>query len=212
MTGTDGRIYFQYNIGAELRFTPQSGVPFTYKITECDYSDGKEYYTIEVDGKELSKRYEAKEITLLLSFMPHDVIAYGVLTELPLTVDEVKEYYEAKAKALKAANTQANQELKDTDYFKLLKKRVNVARSLSIAQADESGEVEDLAAELKSVDDTIEKILTEKKIDKAVLRKVPSCAVCNDTGLVRGEICLCALSNSKAIKSFAAANRCKKEQ
>ena len=126
--------------------------------------------------------------------------------------DEVKEYYEAKAKALKAANTQANQELKDTDYFKLLKKRVNVARSLSIAQADESGEVEDLAAELKSVDESIEKILTEKKIDRAVLRKVPNCAVCNDTGLVRGEICLCALSNSKAIKSFAAANRNKKEQ
>ncbi len=206
--GEDGRLYFNYPVGAELEFRTAAGKRFSLRIVGCEYEDGKEYYHLESEGKKLPSRFSVERLEKQLNAAPCEILSAGELQELPLLVEEVQRYYEERTKERNFANVEANSKLKGTEYHKLLTATGGLKRRLMLAEAD--GRAADAAQIQQALDENKAKrvrILTEKGIDYKILTKVPDCELCGDTGLVDGEICKCAIERAEQIKTFNAALR-----
>ncbi len=208
--GSDGRLYFTYNLGAEYVLRPPVGKAFNYRIVECGFDEltETEYYKIESAGEELSARYSVIQLKLLLGRFDYDEIEAGELVELPLLLEEVQEFFAAKRQELKKASVKENEKLKGTAYNNNLKVIKSISERLLFYR--NSGDLEK-AAELQKNLDKIEadqsKLLEEKKVDIRILRKIPDCAECCDTGTVNGKICACALELADKIKAYNAEKR-----
>lgn len=204
----DGRLYFNYPVGAELEFSNAAGKRFSLRIVDCEYENGKEYYHLESAGKELSARFSVEKLEKQLTAAPYEILNSGQLQELPLLVEEVQRYFEEKTKERNFANVEANAKLKGTEYHKLLAATGGLKKRLMLAEAD--GREADAAQIRKELDENgakRAKILADKNIDYRILTKVPDCELCGDTGIVDGEICECALERTEQIKTFNAALR-----
>lgn len=206
--GEDGKLYYNYCVGAEYIMASRSGVMFSYRILDCEYEDGKEYYRIESAGKELPTRFSVEELELLLSRMNVEQTEEGERRELPLLLEEVEQYFNDKRNELKNANAEANRVLKAAGYFKLVSACGVLRKNLLRAQADgRTDDIKALRKQIKENEDKRTKILTEKKIDIKVLTKAADCKVCCDTGTVSGHICECAYQIADKIKAYNAALR-----
>jgi hypothetical protein len=217
--GDDGRLYFNYAVGAVYEFTPKGEKPFTYTITACYFEKKKdlktwvgiEYYTVVGDdGDVLSDRYNAEQVDFLLNSLPCHQIVEGVREELPLLNEEVELYYNEKRKQLNKANAEANAKLKGTDYFKNKSAIESLEARLLFAKTDGDADIiNSLEIDLKEYRAKQAGILKANKIDEAVLTKQVSCELCGDYGLLFGgaRICKCAFKNTPKIKSYCAAVR-----
>lgn len=206
--GENGRLYFNYAVGAEYEFKSVAGKRFRLKIIDCEFADGKEYYFLESSGKELPTRFTADKLEKQLSAMPYEVVDEGERRELPLLLEEVKSYYTERAKERNFDNAEENNKLKGTEYYKLLTARASLNKRLMLAEAD--GCEADISRVKKQLEETkakISKILKDKKINIKVLIKERDCKLCNDTGIIDGKICECAVQRAEQIKAFNAALR-----
>ena len=64
-----------------------------------------------------------------------------------------------------------------------------------------------LEKKLAEIEDELKKILTDKGVDLKILTKQSDCDICNDTGVIDGQICACARPMANAIKLYCAAKR-----
>lgn len=208
--GEDGRLYFTYNLGAEYEIRPPDGEAFIIRIIECgfDADTEVEYYRIESAGKELPMRYSVKQLEFLLRQLPFKEINAGELIEIPLLREEVRAYFAAKLTELKKANVQENEKLKGTAYNSNLKAIKNISERLRYYKS--SGDLiraKELEEALKKVEAEQATLLDEKKVDERILRKVPDCSECCDTGILNGGICACAYEIADKIKAYNAEKR-----
>ena len=206
--GDDGRLYFNYPVGAEFEFSNAAGKRFSQRIVGCEYENGKEYYYIESAGKELSARFSVENLEKQLSAAPYKTLSVGELQELPLLVDEVQRYYQERTKERNFDNVEANKKLSGTQYKALVKAAGSLKKRLMLAEAD--GRAVDAAQIRKALSENEAKraqILADKGIDYRVLTKVKDCEICGDAGLVNGKICECAINRTEQIKVFNAALR-----
>ena len=206
--GEDGRLYFKYAVGEEFTFIPTVGKPFSQRIVDCEYADGKEYYYLESAGKLLPTRFSVEEFELLLSQMQYEITADGEPRELPLLVNEVESYYHEMAKERNNDNSEANKKLRGTDYFKLLNAQGSLKKRLMRAESDgREADAKQLRVQLNENEAARLKLITEKGIDIRILTKEPDCHICDDKGVVDGVICACAEARAASIKAYNAALR-----
>lgn len=205
--GEDGELYFNYAVGAEYKFS-SAGVKFIQRIVSCEYEDGKEYYRLESAGKLLPSRFSIAELETMLGRLPYEQTATGEREKLPLLKEEVEQFYAQRARERNFANAEENKKLKGTEYFKLMKACGTQKKQLMLAQAEQrTADIEELQGKIKASEESMAKLIKEKKVDLSVLSKTVDCERCYDTGFVGGEICECALERAEQIKAFNAALR-----
>lgn len=141
---SNGRLYFNYPVGAELEFRTAAGKRFSVRIVGCEYEDGKEYYYVESAGKMLSARFSVEKLEKLIKAAPCEIVTAGELRELPLLVEEVERYYAERATERNYDNVEANRKLKGTEYGKLNTANGSLKKRLVLAEAD--GREADIAA------------------------------------------------------------------
>lgn len=208
--GDNGKLYFKFNQGAEYTVTPLIDKPFVYKILSCklDELTGKEYYRIQSAGKELPSRFSIQQVELLLAKYPCTTTAAGEPQELPLLLDEVQQFYTKKRKELSKANKAENAKLKGTEWNKNLQARAAALDNLDFYRSQgNAAKVAELEKKLAEIEAELNKILTDKGVDLKILTKQSDCEVCNDTGVIDGQICACARPMANAIKLYCAAKR-----
>lgn len=139
---------------------------------------------------------------------PHELTDEGEPVELPLLLEEVREYFAAKAKLLAKANITENAKLKGTKFNANLQAIAAAKESLRFEQANGNvAKTDKLQTTLEKLKAEQKKILTDKHVDELILHIVPACKICNDTGIAEGKICECALAIADKIKAFNAALR-----
>ena len=204
----DGRLYFNYPVGAEFEFTTAASKRFSLRIVDCEYENGTEYYYLESAGKKLPARFSVDKLEKQLTAAPYEILSAGEWQELPLLVEEVQRYYQERTKELNFDNVEANNKLKGTEYKALVRAASSLKKRLMLAEADER---EADAAQIRKAlsDNSVKRaqILADKGIDYKVLTKVKDCELCGDTGIVDGKICECAIERTEQIKTFNAALR-----
>lgn len=206
--GENGRMYFNYPVGAEYQFRNAAGIKFSLRIVDCDYEGGKEYYFLESAGKILPARFSVDKLEKQLAAMPYEVLYEGKRRELPLLVEEVEKYYGAKAKERDYANVQENDKLKGTMHGSLVQANGKLKKRLMLAEAEgREGDVALINKTMAENSAKIDQIRTLKGVDVKILKKIPNCELCNDTGIVDGEICACAMERAEQIKAYNAALR-----
>ena len=201
----NGRIYFKHCLGAVYELYPAVGEPFSYRVIDCEYDEEEQYYRIESAGKELPTRFTLDQLDFMLSRLPCEQTEEGEAVELPLTVEEVRAFYFAEYRERNKANAAENLKLKGTAYKSNVTLIKNLNDSLRLYKA--SGDVEKVAEtekKLAELETEQTKILNDKKVDVNILRKKTDCTVCNDTGIVDGKPCACALARAETIKAFNA--------
>ncbi len=207
--GEDGKLYFTYNQGAEYTVTPPIIAPLVYRIAVCEFDETtkKEYYRIQSAGAELPARFSVQQVDLMLSQYPCTITA-GEPQELPLLLEEVQEFFTKKRKELSKANKAENQKLKGTEWNKNLQARAAALDNLDFYRSQgNAAKVVELEKKLAKIEAELKKILTDKGVDLKILTKQSDCDICNDTGVIDGQICACARPMANAIKLYCAAKR-----
>ncbi len=208
--GEDGKLYFTYNQGAEYTVTPPIIAPLVYRIAVCEFDETtkKEYYRIQSAGAELPARFSVQQVNLMLSQYPCTQTAAGEPQELPLLLEEVQEFFTKKHKEFCKANKAENQKLKGTEWNKNLQTRAAALDNLDFYRSQgNAAKVAELEKKLAEIEAELNKILTDKSVDLKILTKQSDCEVCNDTGVIDGQICACARPMANAIKLYCAAKR-----
>lgn len=208
--GDDGKLYFKFNQGAEYTVTPPIIAPLVYRIAVCEFeeSTGKEYYRIQSAGVELPARFSIQQVDLMLAQYPCTTTAAGEPQELPLLLEEVQQFYTKKRKELSKANKAENQKLKGTEWNKNLQARAAALDNLDFYRSQgNAAKVVELEKKLAKIEAELKKILTDKGVDLKILTKQSDCDICNDTGVIDGQICACARPMANAIKLYCAAKR-----
>ncbi len=208
--GDDGKLYFKYNLGAVYELRPPVGAAITYRVAACELDEltGKEYFRIESAGAELPARFSIQQVDLMLSQYPCTITAAGEPQELPLLLEEVQQFYTKKRKELSKANKAENQKLKGTECNKNLQARAAALDNLDFYRSQgNAAKVAELEKKLAKIEAELKKILTDKGVDLKILTKQSDCDICNDTGVIDGQICACARPMANAIKLYCAAKR-----
>ena len=208
--GDNGKLYFKFNQGAEYTVTPPIIAPLVYRIAACEFeeSTGKEYYRIQSAGAELPARFSIQQVDLMLSQYPCTTTAAGEPQELPLLLDEVQQFYTKKRKELSKANKAENAKLKGTEWNKNLQTRAAALDNLDFYRSQgNAAKVAELEKKLAEIEAELNKILTDKSVDLKILTKQSDCDICNDTGVIDGQICACARPMANAIKLYCATKR-----
>ncbi len=210
--GEDGRLYFNFSVGAEYELKPPIGKPFTYTILSCEYRDGKELYRIAVDGYEKKQSYDFATLNGLLHNLPCTQTSEGERQELPLLTDEIVLFYSELKKERNKLNKAENEKLKGTCYNSCITLIPQLKRTMQLAlsRGDDKAASE-AKAKIEKLEEDKKKVLAEKEVDVNLLIKKPFCAKCNDSGLIDGEPCQCALEAYEEIKRFAALKRLQPE-
>lgn len=205
--GEDGKLYFNYPLHAVYTFKSSEGQTlFVYEILDCEYTDGEERYELACNGAPLAGKKSLDQVNLIFGFFDYDITDPGERAELPLLPDEVRQYYEDKAKDLGKANAEANAALKGTDYFKLKSAIESLSRPLRFAKSQgDSARAAELNARINELSAQQYKIIQEKGVDVDILKKTCRCKICYDSGFTDdGNICGCALERADEIKIYNA--------
>lgn len=216
LVGANGRLYFNYCLGAEFlceevrqvtagnRAAPQFR-RFVYKVERCEYIDGREYYYISRDGRAISSPFTVNRLHYVLHFSQIDELAAGTRQELPLTADEVRVYYAARAERYEARREEALRILKGIPrYMSLNKMQTQLCIRMGYAEA-QGADCTELESKYRSVCDEIDELCRAAGIDPQYLKERERCQKCGGSGLnAAGEPCSCALRIEETIKDYCA--------
>ncbi len=202
--GEDGRMYFNYGIGAKY-VVDDKGEEYIHEIIDCRYSDNcVEYYKCTNNGKPFWNEFSANRLHHILNYGLHQTVSEGIRRELPLTVEEVNTFAYGKATARAAAV----QSLKSTDYFSKDKELKGLAIEKAFAEVHgQTDRLAELNAREKQLKTKQLAILRAKNVNPSILKETVFCSNCNETGIVGNSVCVCASRLSKEIKDYNAALR-----
>ena len=209
-----GRQYFNFCLGAQYLCEDMANSDqlkyIVYKIIQCEYRNGTEYYHVTRDGKILPNAITANRLHYILNFTLVDVLEPGERQELPLTIEEVAEYYKQKAMEQEKQKENLRKAVEDdSEYQELAKTKKKLM--IKMAFAEVKGDYEEFALlqpHYQSIEDIINRKMRCNNIDVVALdnsKKV--CPYCGNTGVYRGQICKCAKQNEEIIKDYFAVKR-----
>lgn len=207
--GEDGKLYFNFAQGLEvlIRERLQGGNvdEYTYKIAACRYIGTTEYYDVEQNGVLKPAPDSANRVKYLISRYGVKTLYTGKRLELPLTVDEVKQYYAHRESVYETANAAA---LLIPEYKALRSECNGLYRKIGFAEVygktDEAAELESRQAELRR---KMENVLRAHMINPDDLTPLPYCDRCGGKGFNVFGVCKCAEGQSDKIKAYNAAER-----
>ena len=207
ITGGDGRLYYNFALGLMVELREDFEVEkYTLKIVGCHYINATEYYDVERDGVPLPQPLSANRLRYLFSRYGIKTLATGEgRRELPLTLDEVKRYYEYRAQQYANARARA---AGVPEYVALEVAAQALSSKIGFAQAfgreDEAAALQKQQTELKR---RAAAALTAHGIVQELLNEPPRCELCNGKGYEFNCICSCAVSRTAEIKEFNAKER-----
>lgn len=201
-----GRKCFNYGQGAKYLcedMTSGDQVKYiVYQIERCEYRNGTEYYHIKRDGRALPNAITANRLHYILNFTLVDVLDEGERQELPLTMDDIREYFAAQKSKREQARKIVEQEIEKNEEYKQIAKRINHL-AIFIAFGEMQGQdVTKQEQEIKDLQAYAQAKLKRKGINPEILKKKNECPYCYNTGIYRGGICKCAKQIEEDIKEF----------
>lgn len=208
--GADGRLYFNFAQGLEVLIRERSkGADvideYTYKITACRYIGGTEYYDVEQNGIQKPAPDSANRVKYLISRYGVKTLYTGKRLELPLTLDEVQQYYDHCARVYDTAYAAA---MLIPEYKAIRAELIKIACKTGYAEAyhrfDQVAELETRQAELQK---QANNILRAHYINPDDLKTAPRCERCGGKGFDVFGVCSCAERQSDKIKAYNAAER-----
>ncbi len=208
--GKDGKLYYNFAIGLKVQMHGSDcdkNEDYTYELVGCHYIGTTEYYDVEINGVPLPQPNSANRVKYLISRYGLRTLNSGERQELPLTVEEVKayfnhlesrrEYYQKKASELtEYCGTIAALRCMDVD------KGLEMARGNDEAAAALDARIEELKS--KAEDE-----LRAHGIAPEDIAEPERCPECGGRGYVYNHICACAIPHTQAIKDFNAKRRLK---
>lgn len=203
-----GRKCFNYGQGAKYLCEDMTSVDqvkyIVYQIERCEYRNGTEYYHIKRDGRALPNAITANRLHYILNFTLVDVLDEGERQELPLTMEDIREYFAAQKSMREQARKIVEQEIEKNEEYKQIAKRINHL-AIFIAFGEMKGEdVTKHEQELKNLQAYAQAKLKRKGVDPEILKDKHECPYCMDTGIYRGRICVCAQLIEEDIKDYIA--------
>lgn len=204
-----GKQYFNFNVGAEYEVDNyKTNQHYVYKILDCAYLSETEYYTVARDGRQLFEPVSANRLRFLLTYnVTATQIAAGERRELPLTVDEVKQFYFDHYQTVwNREHKAALARLENTDYSKI-QSRINFLAGKAEYMKEENRIVKqyfEILEEKLKLEGIKVDILLKANVNEYYLRDEPDyiCKSCKDTGIDNGAICSCALHQFERIKDY----------
>ncbi len=206
--GNDGRLYFNYGIGAEFAYTNTDGTVSSIKIVDCFYAarENMEKYAVEVKGYVNS--WSIKRLENWLRFTQAEEVTCGTAAEYPLLKEEVTAYVEDQRNERNRARVAAKQYMeKTTGYTKLCKEQAELERLFSRAITDDSPNALELKAKYQAKVDERRRLIISKGIDITLFEPDDYCPYCDGAGVTKFGICHCARAKEDEIKRFNAAKR-----
>ena len=217
VVGNDGRLYFNYGIGAVYALFGVGREEIgKVTITACEYSERRgELYAIETLGGKKNifteRPVTLERLSAHFSFCQAQEIFPGEAEEIPLLKEEVIAYYKAMESKRKREAAAARKTLTETYPSFAGNEKAKRETEAALAEAES-------AADHKRVSELLReymKILSERKkaceragIDVKVFEPVQKCPLCGGSGIVDiGEICVCAWQQADEIKRWNAAQR-----
>lgn len=211
--GETGALYYNYAPGSVYRYRPRKGEAEEYRIVGCELKGGREYYTVERNGKRDPKPVTANRIHYLLHQKELEVVREGVREEYPLLKEEVKAYYTAQTALRCREKSAAIEKLGKTSYYETAKRLRSLYGPMAIAErrgeAQRLAELKERERELK---ETLGRIMADNGITQDQLRPHVACKKCNDSGDDGVGICECARARKSAIKAYSARLRLAKRR
>lgn len=212
--GNDGRLYFNYGVGAEFKLFRGDVEVTRIRIAECffDFREDTEKYIIENGVNTGDLPYSINRLEKLLSYGRAKEVDCGIAQEYPLMKDEVCEYYEAKRQAWVRARNEAEKYMEATTGYKALKKQCDeLGNLLAKAITEECENVDVLLAKYGEVKEKLYQMISGKGKNPKLFEPPNLCPKCRGNGITdRGEICECARARETAIKRWNAEQRLKR--
>lgn len=209
ITGSDGKLYFNFAPGLRVLLREDFEVEkYTIKVLDCHYINSTEYYDVARNGVPLPQSLSANRLRFLISRYGIDLLdSGGERRELPLTLEEVKHYYEHRAKQHENARTRA---AKIPEYVALevsanaLNSKIGFAQALG--RENEAAALQEQQTRLRK---QAKNVLYVHGIDPKLMDEPPRCELCSGKGYEFNCICSCAIAHTKEIKEFNAKQRLK---
>lgn len=91
----DGKLYFNFAVGLSVLIRERVGKDteeYTLTVKNCHYDGTTEYYDIERDGEPLPFPQSANRVKYLVSRYGVKTLAQGERRQIPLLLEEVKDY------------------------------------------------------------------------------------------------------------------------
>lgn len=208
----NGRRYFNFNLNAVYLCEDMTNVDqpryITYKVLDCEIRNGREYYTIERDGKKMPAAITANRLNYILNFSLISTLDEGERKEIPLTLDDVRTYYAYIGEQRERQKRQLKEAIEsDPAYLRLAKIKQHLTIKMAFAEvAGNFAEEAMYREEFDKIQKQLDSKASQDGIDLCLLREKSTCPYCNDTGVYHGAICKCAKSIEDKIKEFFARN------
>lgn len=212
--GSDGRLYYNYGLGAEYRLYQNGREVTKVRIVDCiyDYRSESEKYVLESEEQPTEMVYEKDKLERLLTYGEAEETDCGVAQEYPLMKEEVRLYYEFRSQARTRERNEAEKYMEGTTGYKALKKQcTDLGNLLAQAITEERETVEILLTRYKEVKEKLIGLIESKGKKAELFEPERKCPECKGRGLRKnGTICNCAREQEKAIKQWNAEERLKK--
>ena len=206
--GNDGKLYFNFAQGLEMHMHGNDcdkNADYTYKIVGCRYIGTTEYYDVEIDGVPQPQANSANRVKYLLSRYGVKMLASGDRRELPLTVEEVKSYFEYKECERLRLQSEAS---KLTEYVALKTAAKALSPKIGYLQAfGRDEEAATLEEQRNELDRRADEELTAHGICPDDVAEPARCPKCDGKGYIYTHICACAIPLTHEIKAFNVNNR-----
>lgn len=217
IVGNDGRLYFNYGVGAvyALYGTDEEEIG-KVTISACDYSERRgELYAVETLGGKKNifteRPVTLERLSAHFSFCRAQEVMPGNAEEIPLLKSEVTAYYKGMESKRKRDAAAARIKLAETypAFAGNEKAKKEAEAALADAEAAEDHvRVSKLIREYMQILGERKKACERAGIDVRIFEPVQKCPFCSGSGIrENGEICVCAWQNEDEIKRWNAARR-----
>lgn len=206
--GADGKLYYNFANGLKVAMhgsDRDKSEDYELEIVGCHYIGNTEYYDVLIHGAQLPQPISANRVKYLVSRYGVKTLINGERQELPLTVDEVKSFYEFREWQRAKVQSEAS---RITEYAALKLAVVGLTPKIGMAQAyGRTNEAAALTEQRSELERRAADVLKAHGIDPATVAEPAPCSECGGRGYIFNYVCECALPHTQEIKTFCASER-----
>ncbi len=218
VVGNDGRLYFEFGVGAQFQLYDEGEPIAVIEIKDCYLDeDGQERYYVQSHGKR--RGFGQRSMLLgrmeyLFSLSDAEELSVGIAEEYPLQKEEVRAFFYAelddKRKAVKAANRKLKKNEQNAAQEKA-KYLIEKELAEKIAGGCSAEDISEVLNRYKQWLSMRRETLEKEEIDLKVFEPIRICPRCKNEGVdENGQICICALMREEEIKTWNATERLKR--
>lgn len=206
--GANGKLYYNFAQGLKALMHGSErdrNEEYEIEIVGCHFVGDTEYYDVKRDGVQLPQPLSANRIKYLLSRYGVKTLAIGERQELPLTVEEVKRFYEYQEQLREREQNKARE---ITEYVSLKMAANALISQIGYAKAfGRDEEAAALTAQREELERRANAVLKVHGINPADVAEPAPCKKCDGKGYYYKTICGCAIPHTQEIKEFCARER-----